>query len=288
MKGKYTARITRRNPSAFIFMLDISGSMDDKITFHGQSMTKSSAVALCINNIISELVARCKRDEGYRDYFDIAILGYGGEKAVSLLPEGSTHKIFRKPSELAHAKTGTVRNFKERKLPDGRTVVAAFDTKAWVKSRAEGKTPMFSAFVKAHELLSEWLVLHKDGECFPPVVINITDGEATDADERDLLNMAQKIKELETSDGNVLLMNVFITPDSESNCIILPSSADELPDKPYAKLLFEMSSELPEIFQNQAGADNGKCRRKGMCYNASISDIVNMLNIGSVSVNLVE
>jgi len=57
---------------------------------------------------------------------------------------------------------------------------------------------------------------------FPPVVINITDGESTDGDP---YPASAAIRELETEDGNVLLLNLHLSscrapqvffPDSES------------------------------------------------------------------------
>lgn len=53
--------------------------MSEPTTFHGRRMSKSEAVALTVNMLIDELLNRCKREEGYRDYFDIAVQGYHGD-----------------------------------------------------------------------------------------------------------------------------------------------------------------------------------------------------------------
>ena len=68
----YEARISRNHPAAFLILIDQSGSMSEPTTFHGRRMSKSEAVALTVNMLIDELLNRCKREEGYRDYFDIA------------------------------------------------------------------------------------------------------------------------------------------------------------------------------------------------------------------------
>ena len=65
-------------------------------------MSKSEAVALTVNMLIDELLNRCKREEGYRDYFDTAVQGYHGDRVVSLC-DGDPERTFMRPSELAGA-----------------------------------------------------------------------------------------------------------------------------------------------------------------------------------------
>lgn len=288
-RQQYSARITRKTPSAFVFMLDLSGSMEEKVVFNGETVTKASALAALINNTLSELVYRCRREEGYRDYLDIAVIGYGGDRVWSLLPAGNTHPVFRKPGELAYAPVDTVKIFKERTLPNGNKVVSYMENKAWVKPHSLGKTPMFAAFEEVYKLLFGWTRQHAGEYCFPPVVINITDGEATDAEDSQLLAVSEKLRELRTADGHVLLMNIYIGSETGKKAILFPASEEELPEAPYARLLFRMSSPMPEIYRKRIREISGfpvgeYCR--GMSYNASMTDLVGLLNIGSVSVTL--
>jgi hypothetical protein len=289
MKKPYSARITTKTPSAFVFLLDLSGSMEEKMSFNGEMTTKSAAVSRLINGLIAELIGHCKRETGYRDYLDIAVIGYGGDQVRSLLPQGATHPVFRKPGELAHARVDTVRIFRERTLPDGSKVLTGISGREWIKPQAVGRTPMCGAFQQTYRLLYDWTRRHAAAHCFPPVVINITDGEATDAEDHELLNAAEKIRSLSTADGNVLLMNIYIGRDSGKPAVLFPDSADRLPDSPYARLLFEMSSLMPAIYHEQIAAITGRpeaegCR--GMSYNASMADLAGLLNIGSISVTL--
>lgn len=286
---QYSARITRKTPSAFVFMLDLSGSMDEKIRFNGETATKASAVSSIINSTLMELILHCRREEGYRDYLDIAVIGYGGDQVRSLLPEGGSHPVFRKPGELAYARVDTVKTFRERILPDGQKSLSTLERKAWVKPHAQGKTPMFAAFEEVYKLIGGWTKQHAQECCFPPVVIHITDGEATDAETPQLLAAAEKLRGLKTEDGNVLLMNIYIGSESEKQAVLFPASADELPDTPYARQLFEMSSLMPEIYRERIGSVTGSrtpegCR--GISYNTSMTDLVSLLNIGSVSLTL--
>lgn len=286
---QYSARITRKTPSAFVFMLDLSGSMAEQVTFNGETLSKASAVAGLINNTLAELVNRCRREEGYRDYLDIAVIGYGGDRVWSLLPEGNSHPVFRKPDELAYAPVDVVKTFRQRTLPDGTQAMSATENKAWVKPLALGKTPMFGAFEQTYKLLYDWTRRHADEACFPPVVINISDGEATDAEDHELLSVAEKLRQLHTADGPVLLMNIYIGTENNGQAVLFPASADELPDTPYARLLFGMSSPMPAIYRDRIAETTGSpvadtCR--GMSYNTSMTDLVSLLNIGSLSVSL--
>jgi len=286
---QYSARITRKTPSAFVFMLDLSGSMEEKVNFNGEEVTKSAAVSRLINNTLSELVNHCRREEGYRDYLDIAVIGYGGDQVWSLLPEGSSHPVFRKPDELAYAPVETRTVFRERTLPDGNKVMSSTECKAWVKPSALGKTPMLSAFEQVYKLLYDWTHRHCDQQCFPPMIIHITDGEATDGEAHEILAAAEKLQQLRTADGHVLLMNIYIGTDNDKQAVLFPASEAILPDTPYARLLFRMSSGMPAIYRTRIAEITGRpvpntCR--GMSYNTSMTDLISLLNIGSLSVSL--
>jgi len=70
----YTAEISRNNPSAFLFIIDQSGSMDERMeTEH----TKARFVADVLNKTLYQLVIRCTRADGVRNYFDVGVIAYG-------------------------------------------------------------------------------------------------------------------------------------------------------------------------------------------------------------------
>ena len=71
----YNAEISRNNPTAFIFVIDQSGSMDEKMET-GQS--KAEFVADVLNKTLYQLVIRCTRADGVRNYFDVGVLAYEG------------------------------------------------------------------------------------------------------------------------------------------------------------------------------------------------------------------
>ena len=76
-KNAYTARIDREHPTAFVFLVDQSASMDRLTNFNGEEITLSEAVSRIVNAQINELVERCVKNNETRHYFDIAVIGYG-------------------------------------------------------------------------------------------------------------------------------------------------------------------------------------------------------------------
>ena len=76
----YTKEINRKNPTCFLFAIDQSGSMDE--TMAGGSV-KFEFVADVLNQTLAEAIVRCTKADGVRDYFDIGVIGCGGERVGS-------------------------------------------------------------------------------------------------------------------------------------------------------------------------------------------------------------
>ncbi|PRC60442.1 hypothetical protein C6A85_18285, partial [Mycobacterium sp. ITM-2017-0098] len=81
------------------------------------------------------------------------------------------------------------------------------------------------ALTRAEALVSSWVDQHPTG--FPPVVLNLTDGESTDGDPT---NVAAKIRSQLSTDGNVLLFNLHVS-DKGGSPISFPASEAALPDE---------------------------------------------------------
>lgn len=243
-------------------------------------------VALTVNMLIDELLNRCKREEGYRDYFDIAVQGYHGDRVVSLW--GDPERTFMRPSELAGAELCRVDVQQERTLPGGKTVVSVISQKIWVRPLASDKTPMYSALRRCHELMQPVVAPGVQTAIPTRDDLNITDGESSEGDERRLLDAAESIRKLGTDDGTALLINIHICSDESRRQVLFPMSEQELPEQRYARLLYRMSSTMPDIYGESIvrlrGGGDGPFR--GMSYNAGMTELVSMMDIGSVSVNL--
>lgn len=281
----YTAQISRETPAAFLIMLDQSGSMGEMLNFNGNEITKAEAVADILNKLLGELINRCKKADGIRDYFDIAIIGYGGEsayKANLVWKNELAGKDWIKVGELND-------NFLEEKEieieKNIRGVVKSTKTtiKKWVDPLCKYKTPMKDALELARNLIESWIVSHSSQIHFPPIVINITDGLATDANEAELLEASEALKQIHTPDGHLLFINIHLT-NSKSDSVIFPSNRKLLPDNAFAHLLYNMSSLMPPLFNIEIAEllkTDATDKYVGMAFNADIKELIQILNIGT-------
>ena len=281
----YTQSITRTHRTAFILLIDGSGSMCERIRYGGCTMTKSEAVTEITNGLLFELIERARRNDGIRDYYDIAVLGYSGDDEVySLLPGGRT---MIPVTELAALEPRMVRRTIECLQPDGNIALREVSTPVWVEAEAAGQTPMCEALRQARDLAAAWCAHPAHAESFPPTIFNITDGEATDCTDDDLIATSEQIKALGTADGAVLLVNIHITADETSRTVFFPSEEEtNLPNR-YASTLFRCASIMPEVFDDAIREIKGPGAIppfRGMSYNASADELIAMLNIGSISV----
>lgn len=245
-------------------------------------MTKAEAEALIINMMIEELINRCRREYGIRDYFDLAILSYSGDGVKPLL---SGSDSFISVERLAGTAVPVRRRHIQRTLPGGDRTLAVTDHRWWIEGRASGNTPMNSALQAAERLVSEWCGKSGNRESFPPIVINITDGEATDAEEGQLIRTAAEIKSISTDDGRALLFNIHLAGTDGGAAVSFPGQRDALPLTPYARLLWEMSSPLPECYDSLILPSRPQAFPpfRAMAYNCPMEELYGMLSIGTVS-----
>lgn len=280
----YSARITRQNPTAFIILIDRSGSMEEKICYGTSYQSKAEVVANVTNMLIRELINRCRREEGIMDYFDIAAIGYSDDKAEMLL---GTPESFAKPSVLAVADCPTRIYTHERVLPNGNTFLYNDELKQWIEPQAQGNTPMRAALEQAMLLAARWCRRTSNSRSYPPTIINITDGEASDGDHQILTAIAEQIKSLRTENGNALLININISAGAYDHALLFPSSKNELPICRYADMLYDMSSVMPEAYNSSIEQikKDAKPPFRGMSLNTSAENLIAMMNIGSRSIN---
>lgn len=148
----------------------------------------------------------------------------------------------------------------------------------WVQPEHNNGTPMEDAFKLAAELVEVWTRDNPDS--FPPIVINISDGEPNDpAASR---QEAERIAGFHTSDGNVLIYNCHIgthTPE-----IKLPASEAVLPDA-NSRLLFYMSSIIPQelVPLAQMGGLTTQPGSRGLIINATPEALTKLLVFASGS-----
>ena len=223
------------------------------------SCTKAEGVAEAVNRIISTLVSRCEQGEYILNRYYLGVIGYGDGVELGFPVEALAGEVLQPVSQVGC-----------NPLRSGN----AYDL--WLEPKAQGQTRMCTALQAAMEVLDQFLAQHP--ACYPPMVINISDGAATDGDPAPV---ATALQALASRDGNVLLLNIHISEVADAP-IVFPADEQGLPDD-YARRLFRISSTLPgsmiQVAQGQeipivAGA-------RGFAFNADLASLVGFLDIGT-------
>ena len=282
-KEPYTAQITRSTPTAFIFLIDQSASMNRRTVYNGETMTLSEAVARIVNTQIKELISRCVKSNEIRNYYDIAVIGYG-ENAYSAWNGRLEGRDFVSPNELNDNPYKRITTKKEIITRRG-TITKEIEEEQWFEARHDGRwTRMDKAFERAKMLLSHWMEKHHNEDCYPPTIINITDGEFNGTTKDYMLQLSNEIKSMFTNDGNVILFNIHITPSS-TNGLTFPITKQELSDNKYGVTLCEMSSLLPIRYNlpisNLRKDSDPQVRHFGMAVNADMTTLLQLMDIGT-------
>lgn len=282
-KTAYTAQITRNTPTAFIFLIDQSVSMRKYTTLYGEEMPMAEAVARIVNHQLNELVLRCIKGSETRDYYDIAIIGYG-EKAYSGWKGELEGRDFVKPSELKEHPYKKITTKKETRTRKGVKVVEVEEVQ-WIEAEAtKSWTHVHHAFEKAKGLLDEWMEKHHEKDCYPPTIINITDGLFNGATKEYVLQQANELKSMFTNDGNVILFNIHISAN-KAVCVTCPASKDEVSFSSLATTMYEMSSLLPMRYSDRIadlrGDGTPNNRYTAMSVNADMSTLIQLMDIGT-------
>jgi hypothetical protein len=211
------------------------------------------AAARAVNTALEELVDQCTSGESVRNYFHVGVIGYGGAAAQDLLTGGTAPAGLLTSSELeAKAQVEEI----EKEEDDG-------TGKLKVERRSKWFDPV-AAFPNS----------------FPPIVLNITDGEPSQPEEAE--KAARALRQISTTDGQTLLFNCHITASGDPP-VKYPTSDQGLPD-PHAKWLFQLTDEIPDSMLKKAQDARLEvvAGSRGFVYNAAAGQLVKFLRIGTV------
>ncbi|HEX9990896.1 MAG TPA: vWA domain-containing protein [Chloroflexia bacterium] len=210
----YTNKATARTPAHVIFLIDISGSMNQMS--YGQS--RIGVVSQALTEVIFQMVDMSTKVVGtqpeIRPRFKVAILGYNEQP-------WNTHGGFVPIDKLAEIGTPIF--------------------------RPEGETNTFLGFQTVEQLLDS--IIPTLGPEHPaPLVCHLSDGEYNQGNSP--LALVDRIRARVTPDGPVLVENIFVNDSS----LRVPfksiqtwqgvTSENDLVGE-YAKELFRMSSPIP-------------------------------------------
>lgn len=270
----YTAEISRSNPTAFLFLIDQSGSMGDPVG--KTNLSRAEFLCDALNRVVMNLIARSSKSEGVRNYFELGAIGYGGQGVHNALKGSFSHQVFHPISAFERSPLAV--EDRVQKIPDGAGGVIDQRVKfpIWFRPVADGGTPMRKALRMAAEELANWCDAHPDS--YPPTVLHVTDGEPTDGDPEP---MAEQIRHIGTEDGDILFFNLH-TSDGKAGPIQFGNNEHEIKD-PYGKSLFRMSSALPRLVAD-AAREKGyivEDGARGFFFNVEPVEIVEFFDIGT-------
>ena len=276
--------ISRAHPASFLFLIDQSGSMHQKLAGEPGGISKMNAAADAVNRTIQAIAMRCSQGDEVRDYFHVAVIGYntdnqGNPLLHSALSGTTVDEPYLPISNVAEIARTETRPIRESDGAGG--LVEVERTFAiWIEPQAQYGTPMTQAF---HAALTA--IRHRAQEfpnSYPPILINISDGQPSDGDPTDIAN---QIMDEATTHGHALIFNIHLS-DKAATPVAYPGSTESLDE--FGKMLFAMSSELPPM-----AADSGRTldifipeEARGYVYNSNMESLVQFLEIGTRAGNL--
>lgn len=277
----YDAEISRRNPTAFFFVIDQSYSMSEPVG--GTSNSKSVMLATVVNRLLNELFLRAQKGDEVWDYFEIGLISYGNDKhgptmIGSAFGGALSGRAIVPISEVADYPLRTEKRKKKDYDATGNLIEVEVEFPVWLEPEFKGGTPMADAMAYTYNLVADWVIKHP--ESFPPVIIHVTDGEPSDG--KDPRPAAEAMRGLATNNGNVLMFTLHLSKD-DNNPNVFPSDASRLPND-FARLLFEMSSVLPIAWQSAAAEKMGMAvtaQSRAFVFNANIEKMIQFLEIGT-------
>ena len=280
----YSQEISRDSRGVFVFLIDQSLSMNKPFaqSDDGTMISRAEVVADAVNRTIEELVNRCMRDEGVRDYFDVAVIGYGRTNRAEFCWQGGLAGRDLVPISEVAACAQLVETVISTNIR-GTMVEERVVSSRWVKPVAAESTPMNGALRLAYATINQWV--QRNPGAYPPVIINISDGMANDVEsDQELLATARALTGLATADGSTLLINCHIA-GGDQQPVVFPADLDELPADPFARLLFQMSSELPKrhraVICELFDRDLSIASMRGVAFNADAVVLIKLLDIGT-------
>lgn len=221
--GKYVQPSTRLTPALVIYLIDASASMNDLC---GPTLTKMALVNDALREGIKGMVLRSMRDNKVQPRYHIAMFAYS-TKVLDLL-DGI------------------------RGLPDLMRVGGPPELQA-----GGNVTDTAAGFSQVERLLQQHLANYKS--CPAPLVCHLTDALRTTQDPSSIV---QRIRGMRVDDGAVLVENVLMAEKVLHKQVRDwqkwggVSKARHLTDE-YAKLLFALSSPLPETYRQNMNKSAG-------------------------------
>lgn len=285
----YTANWSGATPGCLIILLDQSESMEEPFgtSQAGSGQRKCDAVATVLNGFLGELITAntvigSNGEADARPRADLAVLGYHHTTVTSALSGDLATQDFVSLPDLQKNPMRVEARPKQELDTLGRITEISVPFPIWVDPVATGGTPMLQALQRARDLANAWANAHP--ESYPPIVLNLTDGAASDSKiAGDLEQVAHEITQIETADGHALLFTVHIT-SIKAYPVDYPATEDELPPDPFARRLFALTSPIPEEARLLLGSLIGRPippHARGLVFNGDAASLLMMFRFAS-------
>jgi uncharacterized protein YegL len=210
------------------------------------SVRRIDVVAKALERTRRKMIARSRRGDDVRPRYAVSMLGYS--TTVTDLLKG----------------VKTIDELEVMKMPE---------------LHPQGSTNTGAAFQAAHKLLLQHLPKIQD--CPAPLVCHLTDGVANVGDRS--TEIAEEIKKLTTSDGHVLVENIYIGDQLLNQPIAEPKKwpgvlkAEELQNE-HALKLWQMASPLPASYAAEMSESEGYSMQAGakMLIPAEVPEMIEL------------
>ena len=280
--GLYTQSMNREHRGCLIFLLDQSGSMSVQV--RGQPYKNMDMATATINNLIKTVIDNAGYDiqTGRRkNYCDLVIFGYGDQVHSLLDPNDNPISV----TALAESPRGVHDVMREEiDRTTGQIRQVRVQQPYWIQAFGNSqKTEMAWALQRARNAAQNWIASDpKRLNSFPPIVVNITDGEHNG--QGDPISEASQLRQFGTQQGQILLFNCHLT-STGSQRVSFPFDASQVQSLGAgAEQLFHMASPIPPSMIDRARSTfsvDVPGGARGFIYNADPQDLVNFLNWGT-------
>src|SRR3984957_17767355 len=136
----YAAELRRTNPTCLVFLIDQSSSMAEPFGAQPEK-PKAEGVADGINRLLQNLILKCAKGDGIRDYFHLGVIGYGGRVAWALAGNLAGQKLVP-VSVLANNPLKVEQRTRKVDNGSGGVIEQTFKFPIWFEAVAGGRTPM--------------------------------------------------------------------------------------------------------------------------------------------------
>lgn len=261
------------HPGCVVILIDQSGSMKDHVAVGGRTVRDVCTAA--VNAALRNLANICTRQKVVQPRLVVGVIGYG-TTAVSAWG----------PKLQSWAKTGATLvplDVMDANKEEGGT---------WIAPRPSDEsgefpgTAMGAAIEEARKWCAPWAAEHR--ESLPPILINITDGNP-DAGTEDLTrDAAEAFKAIETDFGNGIVLTYHVSKQAQAPAIEFPDATDLERMTPECRLMFDISSDLPDWMVSHArdllkasavAVKQGS--RRGLVFGAPVTHLTEVLRFAS-------